>query len=161
MDIINTNNSIRKFNDLKSFVMLLLELDFIICVILFDEHNMVKICFSSLAIIRLLLEKSFAKYKNEYNVFYITVIYCYFVYSTFNGMSNWLGTAFYSSFKATIFPFGWILLSISIGYIFLVWKLMKTHVKPKELLTIMAIAFAVDLSIWYPVSFESYYSGEE
>ena len=80
MDIINTNNSIRKFNDLKSFVMLLLELAFIICVILFDEHNMVKICYSFLAIIRFLLEKSFTKYKNEYNVFYITVIYCYFIH---------------------------------------------------------------------------------
>lgn len=161
MGIINTKCSRLQFNKLKPFILLLIELVFIICVILFDEHNMVKICFSFLAIIRLLLEKSFVKHKNEYNVFYITVIYCYFVYSTFNGMSNWLGTAFYSSFKATIFPFGWILLSISIGYIFLVWKLMKTHVKPKELLTIMAIAFAVDLSIWYPVSFESYYSGVE
>lgn len=31
----------------------------------------------------------------------------------------------------------------------------------KELIIVIVIAFIVDLSIWYPVSFESYYSGVE
>lgn len=158
---INMKNGTSKFNNSKNFALIIMELLFILCVILFDEHAMVKICFALLFVARIIISKFWPSNSNESNVLYISIIYSYFVYSTFAGMDNWLGTSFYGFFKKSVFSFAWLLIFITIFYICFVWKLVKKYVKLKEAVLIIVISLFIDLAIWYPVSFESYYSGVE
>lgn len=97
----------------------------------------------------------------EIKIIAITVMYFYFVYSTYSGRENWLGSNCYKAIMYTGIPLGWVFLMISILFISTICYIVRRYISVKFLVGIISFTFIFDLIVWYPLSFVSYYSGYE
>lgn len=114
-----------------------------------------------IGIIILLAVQFCIKGHSEIKIVSAAIVYFFFVYSTYLGKENWLGANFYQCFINSTIPLGWVLLIISVLYIFWILFLAKEFVSIKRGIGIFIITIVIDLIIWYPLSFISYYSGAE
>lgn len=97
----------------------------------------------------------------EIKIIAITIMYFYFVYSTYLGRTNWLGSNFYKIIMFIDIPLGWVLLALSMLFICSIYLIVKPYIKFKYLSSIIVFTLFFDLIVWYPLSFISYYSGVE
>lgn len=97
----------------------------------------------------------------EIKIIAITIMYFYFVYSTYYGRENWLGSNFYKAVMYTEIPLGWVFLMISILFIITIYDIVRRYISVKNFLGILLFSLIFNLIVWYPLSFVSYYSGYE
>lgn len=93
----------------------------------------------------------------------LTMLYFFFVYSTYLGRDNWLGSRFYNVFidKMQFIPLEWVLLLFSVVFLGIIYLFVKQYISKKQWLFVFLGTCVFVLFTWYPLSFISYYSGVE